>query len=97
MRKMKVRKSTFKGLECFEITEAPIRTRQSEGFDDWYLADGGDHLTAIYPSRDGEDYEEKQADFTQGGLVMPKTLFEKVAFMRRYVEERDREEASWAA
>jgi len=70
----------------------PLATRRQQDNenildDDWKFIDTGDSLVAIFPTADGEDFEEVEIDLTQNGLQLSDKLFERVGFTRDYVSK----------
>lgn len=69
------------------IQGLPLATRSQKDNeniwdDDWKFFDHGNSLVAVFPTADGQDFEEVEIDLTQGNLQLGDNLFERVGFTR---------------
>ena len=74
------------------IQGLPLATRSQKDNeniwdDDWKFFDHGNSLVAVFPTADGQDFEEVEIDLTQSGLQLSDKLFERVGFTRDYVSK----------
>lgn len=104
---MKITKTERAGRYLVENAGIPgrsVREHSDWGWDDWHYSEHGEifgtnadgWVSAVFPTADGEGTEEVELDLSQCGVGMEGTLFERVAFMRRYTADviKSREEAA---